>query len=101
MIKYGQIGSPPSSAAKRTGITAARRIGHLAHFLRESNGCKRLLQKRGSLLDALLEDAPQDAALDHLLPVERKVDAGGPVQNGQDGAEPLFVAGRRSLLFRA
>jgi hypothetical protein len=45
-----------------------------------------------------LEDAPQDAALDHLLPVERKVDAGGPVQNGEDGAEPLFVAGRRSLL---
>ena len=51
-------------------------------------------------VDIAQGEAAQDAALDHLLPVERKVDAGGPVQNSQDVAEPLFVAGRRSLLFR-
>jgi hypothetical protein len=32
------------------------RIQGLAHSLRESDGCERFLQERGSLLDALLED---------------------------------------------
>ena len=51
-------------------------------------------------VDIAQGEAPQDAALDHLLPVQRKVDAGCPVQNSQDVAEPLLVAGRRSRVIR-
>ena len=47
-------------------------------------------------VDIAQGEAPQDAALDHLLPVQRKVDAGGAVQNVQNTAELLFV-GRRQL----
>jgi len=46
-------------------------------------------------IDAAQGQAPQDAAFDHLLPVEGEVDAGGLVQRGQDGREPLFVAAAR------